>query len=138
MGETFKILILSFEKKHISSMFWVIWNLVYCRYMRCIREFATGLPVILCYRAFTEYSLNIQWRQVIIARKIGLITNEMYNLLLLKRSIQYLQLHMWNSREVRLPKSASLCCTTEPIKIYINYQIISQLLEQKSFIYVHT
>ena len=42
VGETFKILKLSFAKKHISSMFWVHRNLVYRRYTRCIGEFATA------------------------------------------------------------------------------------------------
>ena len=50
VGETFKILILYFAKKHISSMFWVRRNLVYRRYMRCIGECTTAIKAGQCRR----------------------------------------------------------------------------------------
>ena len=56
VGETFKILILSFVKKHISSIFWVLWNLVYRRYTQCIGEFATGTDWrVVCNKRKTRH-----------------------------------------------------------------------------------
>ena len=59
LGKHLKILILSFEKKHISSMFWVLRKLVYRRYTRCIRAFATETEREKIKRKKEESSLSI-------------------------------------------------------------------------------